>query len=110
MSNFPFFVHVRQGLNPENFRKAIGDIYNGWQHRALWGTMGLQDITLSPFRDRALLVDDLDGHHGGRPGAGLGHDFQTANGRLPSLLVCRLRALGVDLQLDTGGSDGFHRR
>ena len=44
MSQFPLFVHLKQGLNSSNLRKALQDIRDGWRHRNLWGTMGLQDI------------------------------------------------------------------
>lgn len=47
---------LRSGLQPEQLRRALQDIFAGWQHRELWGTLGLHDVrqryrrsTLGPF-------------------------------------------------------------
>ena len=52
----PFRQQIHHGLKPQQLRRALLDIYDGWQHRALWGTLGLHDIrqryrrsTLGPF-------------------------------------------------------------
>jgi len=45
MSNIRLVAQLGAGLNVHNLNRAIDDIWRGfWVLRALWGTMGLQDI------------------------------------------------------------------
>lgn len=37
-------VQLRYALSGAHFRKAVADIWNGWNRRALWMTIGLHDI------------------------------------------------------------------
>jgi ABC-2 type transport system permease protein/lipopolysaccharide transport system permease protein len=44
MSSFRLAAHFGAGLNAHSLGRAVSDIRDGWHRRALWGTMGLQDI------------------------------------------------------------------
>jgi ABC-2 type transport system permease protein/lipopolysaccharide transport system permease protein len=51
-----FVQQLRHGLQGEQLRRALQDIRAGWQHRELWGTLGLHEVrqryrrsTLGPF-------------------------------------------------------------
>lgn len=43
-SGFWLKSQLEQGLTRRNFALAIKDIHDGWARRALWSTMGMQDI------------------------------------------------------------------
>ena len=43
-SGFLLTTQLKHGLTKRNFAKAVNDIRDGWARRALWSTMGLQDI------------------------------------------------------------------
>lgn len=52
----PLLLQLRRGMQPQEFRKALVDIREGWQRRELWATQGLHDVrqryrrsTLGPF-------------------------------------------------------------
>ncbi|RKT44490.1 ABC transporter permease [Thiocapsa rosea] len=52
----PLIEQFRFGLKPEQLRRALNDILDGWRRRELWATLGLHDIrqryrrsTLGPF-------------------------------------------------------------
>jgi ABC-type polysaccharide/polyol phosphate export permease len=52
----PLLRQLRQGMQPQQFRKALADIREGWRCRELWATLGLHDVrrryrrsTLGPF-------------------------------------------------------------
>jgi ABC-2 type transport system permease protein len=38
------FRQLRRGFEVEHLKRALADLVDGWQHRALWGMMGLHDI------------------------------------------------------------------
>jgi ABC-2 type transport system permease protein len=37
-------IQMRYALDGEQFRRALADIWGGWEKRALWTTLGLRDI------------------------------------------------------------------
>ena len=44
--SFWLIAQLREGLTRDQFRKAVNDLWDGLGRRALWSTMGLQEIRL----------------------------------------------------------------